>query len=214
MMKSASFLLLTVVLFVSGCSQPSPEIPESDDPQELNEAGLELLRQGRLDEAASTFRKALDLRPEYPEALYNLGAVLVKRGRVEEGIEALEKAVQLKPDFREAMTLLAMAHKLNGDNAKAEAALARATSLNREAEAQDFPFAVQVAAEEDLAVAVALANRLSGRYEPEARISRVEINGKRLYRVRIAAESRATAEATAERLRGEEQLEPWIVRVD
>jgi Flp pilus assembly protein TadD len=180
----------------------------------LNEVGLELLRQGNMEEAASSFRKSLALQPDYPEASYNLGAVLVKKGQVDEGIKALEQAVLLKPDFRKAITLLAMAHKLNGDNAKAEAILARAVQLYTEAEAQDFPFAVQVAAKEDLAVAIALANRLSDRYEPDATISPVEVNGKRLYRVRIPADSQATAERLAKSLRLEEGLETWIVAAE
>jgi hypothetical protein len=56
-----------------------------------------------------------------------------------------------------------MAHQLKGDTQKAEAVFAKVTQLNEDTEAQHPPFAVQVAAEEDLAVAIALANSLSDR---------------------------------------------------
>jgi len=213
-MKLALFLVLTVGLLVCGCGQPSSEAPPSDDPQELNEIGVGLLRQGRLEEAASTFRKALELRPEYPEALYNLGAVLIKKGQVREAIEALERSVELRPESREGLTLLALAHQLNGDQEKAEAVLARVSQLSPDPATRHFPFAVQVSAEEDLSVAITWANRLSDRHELDARISRVGVNGRWLYRVRIPAESRAAADRFAEQLRREEGLEPWIVKVE
>jgi Tfp pilus assembly protein PilF len=187
---------------------------QADNPQEMNWAGLELLRQGNPEEAASAFKRALALDPEYPEALNNLGASLLKQGQVDEAIEALEKAIELKPNFREALALLARAHQLKGDMERASAVFAKVSQLNENDEPRQLPFAVQVAAEEDLAAAIVLANRLSGRYEPEARVSRVEVNGKWLYRVRIPVESLATAQRLAERLQAEEQLQAWIARVE
>jgi Flp pilus assembly protein TadD len=210
-------LLLAGTLLLPGCNQPGAEVTEiaqSDNPQEMNRAGLELLRQGDPDRAASAFKRALALDPEYPEALSNLGASLLKQGQIDEAIEALEKAIELKPDFQEALALLAMAHELKGDKERASAVFAQLSELNENPVPQQLPFAVQVAAEEDLAAAIALANRLSDRYEPEARVSRVKVNGKWLYRVRIPVASLATAQRLAGRLQAEEQLEAWIARVE
>ena len=57
---------------------------------------------GNLDEAISAFRKALSIRPDYPEAHNNIGVTFNEQGKQTEAIKAFKKAVALKPDFSEA----------------------------------------------------------------------------------------------------------------
>ena len=50
-------------------------------------AGRVALEQlGRLDEAVDSFRKALELNPDYAEAAGSLGSVLLSQGKLEEGL--------------------------------------------------------------------------------------------------------------------------------
>lgn len=194
-----------------GCVQPQASLPNSQDPRELNQSGVELLRQGDTDKAIKAFRMALSRDPQYPEARYNLGVALFKMGQSEAAIRELELATRLRPDFSEALIVLAKAYRLQGEPEKATLVLGRLDQLGKE-EAHTYPYAVQVAAEEDLLTAVALARELSARYKPEPKISRVEADGRTLYRVRIEAESRSAAEKLARQLRGENKA-AWIVKV-
>ena len=55
-------------------------------PEVHGNLGLALLQQGKLDEAATSYRKALDLRPNEVEGLLNLGNILGDLGKAEEAI--------------------------------------------------------------------------------------------------------------------------------
>ena len=50
---------------------------------------------GEIDVAIHGYRRALQIRPDYPDALYNLGNALARQGRLAEGIEHLREAVRL-----------------------------------------------------------------------------------------------------------------------
>ena len=60
-------------------------------------AGLECL-----DQAVTSYTKALQLKPDYAEAHSNLGAALSDLGKHEEAIASFTKALQIKPDYAEA----------------------------------------------------------------------------------------------------------------
>jgi protein O-mannosyl-transferase len=64
--------------------------------------GVELVLQGKFDEAIRHYERALQLKPEYPEGLSNLGVVIAKQGRLGEATKYLERSIQLKPDYAEA----------------------------------------------------------------------------------------------------------------
>ena len=59
-------------------------------------AAVEPHRAGRLDKAATLYRRALKQRPENAEALHLLGVLLHQQGKHEEALRALEKAVALE----------------------------------------------------------------------------------------------------------------------
>ena len=77
-----------------------------------------------------------------------------------------------------------------------------------------YRFHVQVAAVADRAAAMALAKRLAVTYRYTTVVDPIEKVGRKLYRVRLRVETRAQAEALAERLRKEEGFKPWIVKAD
>jgi len=60
--------------------------------------------------AADAFRKAVDLRPVYPEAWNELGYALRNQGRYAESLKAYDTALRLKPDFPEALEYLGEAY--------------------------------------------------------------------------------------------------------
>ena len=58
--------------------------------------------QGKLDEAISYFRRALQTKPEDTEVHCNLGYALELQGRLEEAIKEYRQALQINPDYNEA----------------------------------------------------------------------------------------------------------------
>lgn len=61
-----------------------------------------LAKTGDLRAAATHYRVALRLQPEFPEACNNLGAVLERLGETGEAMTDYQKTLQLRPDFPEA----------------------------------------------------------------------------------------------------------------
>lgn len=60
--------------------------------------GEDALRNGRLDEAARWFERALAMAPLYAGAISDLGTVRVKQGRLAEALALLERAHALEPE--------------------------------------------------------------------------------------------------------------------
>jgi tetratricopeptide (TPR) repeat protein len=63
-----------------------------------NDLGFVLEREGLVDEATQSYRKALALDPGSASAHYNLGSSLARTGKFAEGERHLRIAVKLKPD--------------------------------------------------------------------------------------------------------------------
>jgi len=71
-------------------------LPDTDAVHNI--IGVTLLRAKRYEEAVAEFRRALEQRPDSPDANRNLGTALAATGHVPEAIEHLGRAVQLAPD--------------------------------------------------------------------------------------------------------------------
>ncbi len=84
--------------------------------------GLVLAADGKLDEAAMAYERALTLRPDLAAAANNLGAIRVQQGRAEAALRALRKAVKLQPGLAEANKNLGNALIMAGDLEAAVAA--------------------------------------------------------------------------------------------
>ena len=63
----------------------------------LNNLGIALTDQGKLDEAIACYRKAIELDPKYATAHNNLGIVLTDQGKLDEAIACYRKAIELDP---------------------------------------------------------------------------------------------------------------------
>jgi len=101
-----------------------------DDPNVLYLLGSSLSDLGNLAQAESHLRRALEIRPNFPEALVNLGVALMRMNKTDEAVEILKKAVKL--DSKNAFghrNLGACIFKLGGDIATAQAHLEQAVQL-------------------------------------------------------------------------------------
>ena len=60
--------------------------------------------------AAGAFRKAVDLRPAYPEAWNELGYALRNQGKYPDSLKAYDEALRLRPNVPEALEYLGEAY--------------------------------------------------------------------------------------------------------
>ena len=79
-----------------------------DYPEALNNFGIVLRKQNKLDEALKLYEKAIAIKPDYSEALNNLGLTFKEKQKYNEAIEAYEKALKIKPDFVEVYNNLGL----------------------------------------------------------------------------------------------------------
>jgi len=64
-----------------------------------NNLGVELDKQGRLEEAVECFLKALQIKPDYVDAHYSLGVVLEKQDRKEAAMDHYLQALRINPNY-------------------------------------------------------------------------------------------------------------------
>ena len=57
---------------------------------------------GRVQAAATAFKKVTSLNPTYAEGFSNLGVTLQDQGELDEALSSFTKAISLKPDYAEA----------------------------------------------------------------------------------------------------------------
>jgi protein O-mannosyl-transferase len=79
-----------------------------------NNLGTAVGQKGRMDEAITDYKKALQIKPDYADAHYNLAVVLRQEGRVDEAITHFEQTVQANPGFTEAYNNLGNAFLYKG----------------------------------------------------------------------------------------------------
>lgn len=92
--------------------------------QVLNEMGLALARQGRIEEATERFREAARAAPESVDGHVNLAVALHEQGRIAEAIECYKRALRIDPRHSMALYNLGLARCASGDMASARADLA------------------------------------------------------------------------------------------
>ena len=70
--------------------------------------GVTLMDKGKYEEAIREFRKALQLKPDFPSVHNNLGVALQKKGELQQAIHQYRKTLRLKPNHIEAHMNLAV----------------------------------------------------------------------------------------------------------
>lgn len=94
------------------------------------DVAMELMNDGKYEQALPEWQKAVQLNSDEPLAHNNLGFVLAERGRVEEAIRHYEKALELDPQYPEAYNNLGEALARSGRYDKALALFERALDLD------------------------------------------------------------------------------------
>ncbi len=64
--------------------------------------GTILSNHGKLQEAELSFRKAIEIKPDFAKAHSNLGNILIDLGKLQEAELSFRKAIEIKPDFAKA----------------------------------------------------------------------------------------------------------------
>jgi len=77
--------------------------PGPDDPEFWTSQGITAYTAGNLDEAETSFRKALELKSDYHYATYNLARVLIGAGSLEEAVVLLDALIERDPDDLDAI---------------------------------------------------------------------------------------------------------------
>lgn len=99
------------------------------DAEALMQEGGARFGAGRVAEAEALWRRALDLRPDWPECLNNLSVALNALGRPDEAAAVLDRALALRPDYPEARANQARALRAAGRTEAAIAACRAAVRL-------------------------------------------------------------------------------------
>jgi protein O-mannosyl-transferase len=109
----------------------------------FNNLGAALNEDGRFPEAISVLSRAIEIKPDHPEAWYNLGRTYILTGQYSKAIPLLEKAIRLKPDYVDAFINLAAA--LNRQRRFGETIALLENQLNRWGERAELRFNLGVA---------------------------------------------------------------------
>ncbi len=125
------------VLAVGSGPMPAPAAPRSSvsppttrSAEADYNAGLQAKAAQRFAVAVSSFRRAVDARPDFPEAWNELGFALRQTGKYEEALRAYDEALRLRPNFPEAMEYLGEAYVKLGRVDDARQVLERLKSLD------------------------------------------------------------------------------------
>ena len=94
-------------------------------------------RQGRLEEAADQFRRAVDVDPELANAHNSLGMIYLAQNKLDQAIASFQTASRLRPNVAETHGNLGIAYFRAGRKAEAKAALDKALQLQPTGPAAD-----------------------------------------------------------------------------
>lgn len=82
--------------------------------------GIDYYQLGQYERAAESFKKAIDLDPNYIDAYYNLGSILEFLHKDEEALNAFKQIILRKPDDYESVYKAAEISKKLGNDEKAK----------------------------------------------------------------------------------------------
>jgi tetratricopeptide (TPR) repeat protein len=97
-------------------------------------AALDLMADGKLEEAVTAYRESIAVDPAFTEAMHGLARALQDLERYDEAIEVAQKITQLDPDDVLAHTSLSVLYQKKGmiPEAEAEGAKARVLGWNQQ----------------------------------------------------------------------------------
>jgi tetratricopeptide (TPR) repeat protein len=93
-----------------GSEQSSADTGERDEADLMYARGMELVAEGKYEDALGRFEKAHKKRKKDPEILNMLAYTQRKIGKLEDAFENYQKALKLEPEFPQAREYLGEAH--------------------------------------------------------------------------------------------------------
>jgi protein involved in polysaccharide export with SLBB domain len=90
----------------------------SSEAKRIYEMGVKYGRARLFRQAAESFQKALNLKPDYADAYYGLGQAYLDMGRWQEAIQSLEQAIRYNPGDERAQAKLSEARLMRQQEAK------------------------------------------------------------------------------------------------
>ena len=93
--------------------------------------GIIFMQQSKLEDAAVALRKAIDVKPDYPEANFALGTVMQQQGNFAGAIAALRQALVYAPKAPEIHNALGNALRQTGEIESARVEFQEAARLNK-----------------------------------------------------------------------------------
>jgi arylsulfatase A-like enzyme/Flp pilus assembly protein TadD len=103
---------------------------EGRDPDVLNAYGIALADQGKVQDAAQQFERALGLDPNNAPALQNLGIMALRRNDVQGALSYLTKSLELNPKLPLALNTLGVVYARSNDFGRAVDAWNRAVHVD------------------------------------------------------------------------------------
>ena len=101
-----------------------------NEPITANLLGAVYVDLGHLEQAAASYSRALQIKPDFAEAHNNLGDVLKSLGRLDEAVASYGRALQIKSDFVVALNNLGAALNDLGKPDEAEASCNKALQID------------------------------------------------------------------------------------
>jgi len=98
--------------------------------RQFNDCGLVQLEKGRLEEAAASFARAIELQHDFADAHHNLGKAYLAKGHTEDAVDCFYLTTHFAPAMTIAHLNLGIALSALGKTDEAMAALYRALELN------------------------------------------------------------------------------------
>ena len=98
--------------------------------EECYDQGMAEFSMAEFEKAIESYRKAVELDPNYFDAWHALGMAYLRAGKVQEAIAAGKRAVEISPNDMLGHTSLSMYYMKAGDKAAAEKEKGLATVLS------------------------------------------------------------------------------------
>ena len=93
------FFLLFALSSASSVSGQSSDPQQSMTAEQIHRDGVSRYDSGEYGQAIETFKRALQLRPDFEESYYHLGMAYSSLGMYKEAVIAYNRAVKIKPDY-------------------------------------------------------------------------------------------------------------------
>src|SRR5947209_1424370 len=114
----------------------------ADEAKKYYSQAMQQASQGKYEAAAESLRKAIEIRPKFPEAYHLLGIVYANgQRRLPDAADAFKKAIELNPSFAEAFYNLGLVYQAQGKPGEAEQELKKALTIHPKYEEALFALA-------------------------------------------------------------------------